>query len=233
MVRSSGIPAAIAGLMLLSGAAMAAPVPDIVAVVTHESRVETQDGVTRTERFQERVVRRDGRVWTERVLPTQRRSDVHDHAKGEVGHRHFDFGTASRYVTRDTAGKLKLEFVDRTHRQVVFVPEAEYGTAGFNGNWDTEAHLAPPLLVERMRVVSKARVDGIDTELREEKRDGWTHRVRWSPSLGYPLSIEAIRDDGTLVRKSTVTIRPVRGDEPAPWSNIAAYDRKTYDDFMD
>ena len=56
---------------------------DLDAVLLHESRTVTADGVTRTTMYRERMVRRDGHVWVERVLPVAAagggHGDDHDH----------------------------------------------------------------------------------------------------------------------------------------------------------
>ena len=68
-----GVGASLALVMLgLAAAAPAAPVPaDLDALITYETRQVTATGVTRTETWQERLIRRGDTVWTERVLPAQ------------------------------------------------------------------------------------------------------------------------------------------------------------------
>ena len=45
---------------------------DLDAVLVHESRAVSADGVTRTTMYRERMVRRDAHVWVERVLSRRR-----------------------------------------------------------------------------------------------------------------------------------------------------------------
>lgn len=55
---------------------------DLDAVLVHESRTVSADGVTRTTMYRERMVRRDAHVWVERVLPVAAaggHGNDHDH----------------------------------------------------------------------------------------------------------------------------------------------------------
>ena len=207
------------------GAGFAATAPDVDALVTFETLQVTSAGVTRTERWQERLVRRGDTVWTERVLPA---SVVAPHANesaaGHAGHKHFDFDRAARLVQRDAGGRLRLRFVDREKRVVVDVPAAEYGAVGFDGNWDAAAHLVPPSVVERM---GPAAASG----WRSEKAKGWSHRVRWSSARQLPTRLESQRDDGSVLRVVTVEMHAPAA--ALPWAALADYTQKDYDDFTD
>ncbi len=64
---------------------------------------------------------------------------------------------------------------------------------------------------------------------------GWTHRVLWSDSRAVALRIESRRDDGSFSRRVTVAVAvaPSASVAAPPWSDIASYTRKEYDDFVD
>ena len=212
-------------LVASAGASLAAGAPDVDALVTYETRQVTSAGVTRTERWQERLVRRGDSVWSERVL-TASTAVLHTNetATEHAGHKHFDFDRAARLVQRDAKGQLRLRFVDREKRVAVDVPAAEYGAVGFDGSWDAAAHLVPPSVVARM---GAAAVSG----WRSEKVKGWSHRVRWSSALQLPMRLESQRDDGNVRRVVTVEVRaPVVA---LPWAALGGYTQKDYDDFMD
>ncbi len=214
---------------------------DLDAIVTNESTSVSHTGVTRTERFEERVIRRDGHVWTERVIPAvAARTHAVDHdAKSEgAEHRHFDFETAARHVTREAGGTTHVEYVDHEKKWTVFVPAAEYGPVGFLGNWEAEFYLTPPALIARMPVLATrktGRVDGAaDSAVwHEEHRNGWTNRVLWSNAHRYPLAIEASRDDGTMTRRTVVRMVAATPADRLPWRRLSGYRARTYDDFMD
>ena len=138
-----------------AAAPVPAPAPDVDALVTYETRQVTSAGVTRTERWQERLVRRAGVVWTARVLPAglaalHPAERAPERANEHAGHKHFDFDTAARLVERAPNGELRLRFVDREHKVVVSVPKAEYGAVGFDGNWEAAAYIVPPTVAARM-----------------------------------------------------------------------------------
>ena len=149
---------------LLCGNAFAAAAPDLDAIVTHESTVVTHTGVTRTERFSERIIRRAGHVWTERVVPAFASRSGHAAGKDaeKVDHRHFDFEAAARHLTREADGKTRLEYVDRDKKWAVFVPASEYGPVGFSGNWEAEfyasRHACRGVAVAGARSVSAVRL---------------------------------------------------------------------------
>ncbi len=215
--------------MLALGAASmsahAAPLPDVDALVTYETRQLTTAGVLRTERWQERLVRHGDAVWTARVLPAgQAALHANESAAEHAGHKHFDFDSAARLVERTPSGELRLRFVDREHKVVVSVPKAEYGAVGFDGSWDAAAHIVPPAVVARMGVAS---ADG----WRTENAKGWSHKLRWSAAQQVPLRVESRRDDGSVTR--VVTVTPMPAAAALPWSGIDAFAQKDYDDFMD
>ena len=47
------------------------------------------------------------------------------------------------------------------------------------------------------------------------------------------LRVESTRDDGSVQRRVTVQLLPAAPARPAPWSQLADYTPKQYDDFMD
>ena len=229
-MRPRNLICALALLPLAFAAAHAAPAaPDLDALVTYETRQLTASGVTRTETWRERIVRRGDVVWSERVLPAAAVGHVHGSAAAPTAHKHFDFERAARWVQRDANGQLQLRFVDRAHRTVVSVPKAEYAAVGFDGRWDAAAHLVPPSVVERMTVAPAGRGTA---QWRTESANGWRHRVLWSPARQTALRIESTRDDGSARR--VVSVEPSNAAPRAlPWSGVEGYTQREYDDFMD
>jgi hypothetical protein len=212
---------ALTGLTLASAASAA--LPDLDAVVVYETQQRLASGVTRTERWQERLSRQGDKVWTERLAPA---GTPHEHEGPD--HKHFDFDTAARLVERSGAGELQLRFVDRSHRRVVSVPKAEYGAVNFDGRWDAAAHLVPPGLIAQMKLLERHAADGV---WREQRAEGWTHRVLWSEARQVALRIESSRDDGSSRR--VVVLTPSSPGARKPWTGIEQFEQKTYDDFLD
>ncbi|AYQ42291.1 hypothetical protein BLA9940_00505 [Burkholderia aenigmatica] len=228
---------------------------DFDAVLLHESRTVSADGVTRTTLYRERMVRRDGHVWVERVLPVAvagSHDDDHDHdhdaggarekppragvqpAAAHAGHKHFNFQAAARHVTSD--GKTtRIEYVDAANRTVVSVPPAEYETTGFDGSWDNAYYVTPPSQLKRLAVAKRGDAPG--TRWYEQAVDTpgarGVNRILWSEKWQVPLSVEYRSADGRVVRKLTLTPTPAARRETLPWQTLASYTRKEYADYLD
>ncbi|WP_321859821.1 hypothetical protein [Burkholderia cenocepacia] len=225
---------------------------DLDAVLQHESRTVTADGVTRTTLYRERMVRRDGHVWVERVLPVAaaggEHGDDHDHdhdhdagrragvkpAVAHAGHKHFNFQAAARHVTYD--GKsARIEYVDAANRTVVSVPPAEYETTGFDGSWDNAYYVTPPSQLKRLAVAKRGDAPG--TVWYEQAVDTpgarGVNRILWSERLQAPLSVEYRSADGRVMRKLTLTPASAARRDTLPWQTLAGYSRKEYADYLD
>lgn len=222
---------------------------DLDAVLVHESRTVSADGVTRTTMYRERMVRRDGHVWVERVLPVAvagGHGNDHDHdhdagvrtgvqpAAAHAGHKHFNFQAAARHVTYD-GNTARIEYVDTASRTVVSVPPAEYETTGFDGSWDNAYYVTPPSQLKRLAVAKRGDVPG--TRWYEQAVDTpgarGVNRILWSEKLQAPLSIEFRSADGRVVRKLTLTPATAARHETLPWQTLASYARKEYADYLD
>jgi len=225
---------ALAGVLAVTAAgvvtrAEAAPLPDVDALVSFETRHVLASGVTRVDTWRERLVRRDAQVWVERVLPPQGAAhhDDDDAHAGHVGHQHFNAETAARWLTRAPDGQMTVRFVDRGHRAIVSVPRAEYGSVNFDGSYDAAASIVPADVARRM----KAGAAQGDARWLTDRRDGWSHRVLWSESRQLALRVESRSDDGTVSR--IVDVRTQPGGSAAPWTQLGGYEHKRYDDYMD
>ncbi|NTZ87489.1 hypothetical protein FCJ61_32000 [Burkholderia metallica] len=225
---------------------------DLDAVLQHDSRTVTADGVTRTTSYRERMVRRDGHVWVERVLPVAaaggEHGDDHGHdhdhdagrrtgvqpAAAHAGHKHFNFQAAARHVTYD--GKsARIEYVDVANRTVVGVPPAEYETTGFDGSWDNAYYVTPPSQLKRLAVAKRGDAPG--TVWYEQAVDTpgarGVNRILWSERWQAPLSVEYRSADGRVTRKLTLTPAPAARRDTLPWRTLAGYSRKEYADYLD
>ncbi|PCE33096.1 hypothetical protein [Burkholderia ubonensis] len=225
------------------------------AVLLHESRTVTADGVTRIVTYRERMVRRDGHVWVERVRPVASEGGGHDerghdHDPGRVhpdtkrggvqpaathaGHKHFNFQAAARHVTYD--GKaVRIEYVDAADRTVVRVPPAEYETTGFDGSWDNAYYITPPSRLKRLGVTRPGSAPG--TRWYEQTIDTpgarGVNRILWSERLQAPLTVEYRGADGRVARKLTLTQVSAAHGEGLPWQTLEAYAHKEYADYLD
>ena len=243
--RRVGAVALLAGvaLAMVAGTAAAAapvapsmPMVDIEARISYETRQVMSTGVTRVDTWQEHLVRRGNQVWTERILAPamhagherdgHERETVAEHA----GHRHFNAETSARWLTLKPDGQVEVRFVDREHRIVVSVPRAEFGTVGFDGRFDGAASIVPPGLAQTMVPQASGSKEG---QWLTDRGQGWSHKVLWSASRQLAMRVESTRDDGSVQRRVTVQLLPTAPGKPAPWSQLADYTSKQYDDFMD
>ena len=215
--------------------APATSMPDIDARVSYESRQVMSTGVVRVDTWQEHLVRRGNQVWTERILPPvahagHARETVAEHA----GHRHFNAETSARWLTRKPDGQVEVRFVDREHRIVVSVPQAEFGTVGFDGRFDGAASIVPLSVAQAMTPTTARQARGsTEGQWLTDFSQGWSHKVLWSSSRQLALRVESTRDDGSVQRRVTVQLLPAAPGKPAPWSQLTDYTPKQYDDFMD
>src|SRR5450830_57633 len=131
-------------------AANTAGAPDQNLQIQHYSMTLGRDGVKRETTFTERVYRRNGEVWTERLIPAEATVEVdHDHA----GHNHPDAGSSPMWVRRQADGSLDARLVERHQRRTVKVDPQYYGNIGFNGNWGSIFYLSDPQSLKKMRAV--------------------------------------------------------------------------------
>ena len=219
-------------LALLPSLAAAAPVPDVDAMLSYESRTATRSGIVKDTRFQERLIRRDGHIWTERVLPKSVYTEHDLETPAEhAAHEHFDFDSASRLLTRDAAGKLQLDYVDPARTTVVRVPPGEYEATGFGSTWTSAASLIEPASIAAMTKLNKPAPVGATWY--EESKGTHYNRVLWSQAKQIALKIESGTRDRSVYRSTTVKLLPLTPTASLPWVNLVKLIQHEYDDFMD
>ena len=204
---------------------------DVDALVSYETRQVMASGVTRTDAWQERLVRRGPQVWTERVLPPHGAGDaVHAGERAALGHKHLNAETSARWLRLGARGRVELSLVDREHRVIVEVPSAEFATVSFDGRYDAAATLVPPAVVMAMKPEGPVRAG---VQWRSERNQGWVHRVLWSQDKQLALRVESRREDGSVQRTVKVRLLPVAAAQALPWQALGGYTPMRYDEFMD
>ncbi|WUR10974.1 hypothetical protein E7V67_014715 [[Empedobacter] haloabium] len=218
----------------LAGSVHAAP--DLDLRIAYYSRAVTAEGVTREARFEETMLRRDGHVWTARVLPPQPAGHAHKpgvrHAatRATSVHKHFNPALLQRHVALE-GGKVRLEYVDAQSREVIAVPPGEFDNVAFDGSWARAYYLLDPA---RLRMLPPSgRKSGVaGARWRERERDGSYERVLWDERREIPLVIESGDTDGTSLHRMVLTVH--QGVTPdLPWRALAGYARREYADFLD
>ena len=212
---------------LFSGASLAAP-PDLNLLVKHHMTELGADGVTRTVSFAERVYRRDGMVWIERVLPPEAHREA-DHAKGGHDHKHMDIAAAARWITKEGEQPVRIRLVNAHDKVVVNVPAAEYGNIGFDGKWTSASQLLDPEQLKRMKPAKRAAPAG--TRWFEGGTRDTQVQVLWDESAAYPRRIESANTRGTQRSTMVVTRETMPGQ--MPWAGLKGYTQKEYADLLD
>lgn len=211
-------------LMAAFCAAGSAAATDLDVKIAYYSKVVTAEGVTREARYEEKMVRRAGHVWTERVLPAQA-------AQHEPGpHKHFNHVVLPRHVVLEK-NQPRVEFIDAHAKEAVQIPRAEYENVNFDGSWDHAYYLLDSKRLKTMPLSSRAStVPGARWYEREEK--GLFERVLWDQQRQIPLVIESGDKAATFFNRMELTVQPNLTRE-LPWQKLKGYSQKEYSDFLD
>ncbi|MET0265060.1 MAG: hypothetical protein ABW202_05550 [Duganella sp.] len=207
---------------------------DLDLNIVYYNKVITPDGVTRESRYEEKMLRRPGHVWSTRVLPAQAKSghdghDGHGHAH-EDGHRHgLNHIVMARHVIMDSKTP-RLEFVDAKQRAVVAIPPTEFDNVNFDGSWERSFYLLDPRTLKTM-APSKRASTVAGARWREREDAGGYERVLWDEQRQIPLVIESGDKAGTFYRRVDVTPQPKLAE--MPWKKLQGYAQREYADFLD
>ena len=223
-------------------AAAIAPVqgPDLDLSIVYTTRVQTPEGVLRESRYTEKMIRRSGHVWTERVVPktASTHEALHRHDKAapaasvgpaEHAHRHFNHVLLPRHVF-NTGEQLRLEFVDFREREVISISPSEYENVNFDGSWSNTFFLVDPKIVAALPVSKKTAPSG--ARWHELIRDGMVQRVLWDEKRMIPLLVEKGDVKGRVLERMEVKVQPGLSDAPR-WTGLKGYAQKEYTDFLD
>lgn len=226
-----------AGFAASAQAAPATPV-DLDLSITYYSRVLTPEGVTRESRYEEKMLRRPGHVWVERVLAPA--TDAHaGHAHGENTqvalktqheHKHFNPVLIPRHVMLEK-NTVRVEYIDAHDKIVVSIPKAEYENVNFDGSWENSFYLLDPKLVAAMPLSKQAsNVPG--ARWREVEKKGVFQRILWDEQKQIPLVIESGDRANTFYRRVDVKPQPTVS-KAQPWAKLHNYAQREYSDYLD
>ena len=216
--------------------AQATPV-DLDLGISYYNRVLTPEGVTRESRYEEKMLRRPGHVWVERVLPAAHGS--HDEHGGnkkvalkstQHEHKHFNPVVIPRHVMLEK-NTVKVEYIDAHDKVVVAIPKAEYENVNFDGSWENSFYLLDPKLVAAMPL-SKQVSNVAGARWREVEKNGVFQRVLWDEQKQIPLIIESGDRANTFYRRVDVKLQPTVS-QAQPWANVKNYAQREYSDYLD
>jgi hypothetical protein len=198
------------------------------AVMTFESKTLTSEGVEKQTRFQERFIRDDKVVWTNRLLPVG--TPPHTHQAGEHQHKHdTNFVLAAKWITINAKGESNLRFVRAENKTIISPRVNEYASLGFDGSWEHAAYLLDRNALKKMNVLKRAAPTG--STWYERTNDTQYTRVLWDEKQQLPRLIESGTIDGLMFNKITIEPRPA--PKRMPWQELAGYRDIAYEDLLD
>ncbi|TAJ79411.1 MAG: hypothetical protein EPO42_06270 [Gallionellaceae bacterium] len=205
--------------------------PALNLSIKYYDKALTAEGVLRESHFEETMLRRPGHVWVMRVLPpaTPGSHTHHEHEASEE-HKHFNPVFLPRHVSMD-GSNLKLEYVDRSKKEVINIVATEFENVSFDGSWINAYFLVNPQQLVAMPL-SKKTSTAVGARWYEQEKSGVFQRVLWDEKNMIPLEIETGRKDGALFRRVSVKIESI-GATDMPWGNVKGYSQKEYSDFLD
>ncbi len=209
-------------------AAPAAPPLDLR--IQYYSKAITPEGVTREVRYEETMLRRPGHVWVTRVLPPQSQAAAQSTDHEHSVHKHFNPVLLPRHVQL-SGDKTLLEYVDAKNKEVIAVPQGEYGNVDFDGSWANAYYLFDPKLVQAMPLSQRpTTVPG--ARWRELVRNGSFRRVLWDEQRQIPLVIESGDQAATVFHRVEVQAQ-ANLTAGLPWLQLKGYSQREYGDFLD
>lgn len=217
-------------MLVYIGPAIAVSTPDVAALVTYETRIVTQEGVSKSTQFQETWLRTRQRVWSERVLPKNAAPEASKAPQGHEGHSHnMNFALAAKSIQLDAKGELKFELVRSKLQQIVEMSKSDYREVGFDGSWESTAYMLDRKQLKNMKKRSTPAPAG-EVWL-ESRKGGMYTMVLWSEKLQLPKIIETGNENGGSW--SRVTVEPQAMPKEMPWLKSAGFSRKDYIDLLD
>jgi hypothetical protein len=217
-------PMAAAAFSLSGALALPAAAQDVDLLVRHSTLSAGADGVKRSTEFSEQVVRRQGQVWVERVVPEGwHPADAHAHA--DEAHKHLDVAVAARWITRDAGGAMRVRLASRMDKVLVDVDKTDFANIGFDGSWLAAYHLMDPAALKGMQLAGKK--GDLTTYLSSDKAR--QVKVVWNDKLNVPVLVESV--SGASSKKTVVEVKPPA--KVLPWQVTQQYTRKDYSDYLD
>ncbi|WP_047244325.1 hypothetical protein [Chromobacterium subtsugae] len=210
-------------LLLALAAPARAAAPDLQAVVHYETVSLGTDGVEKTIRYREKLVRQNGHVWRERLDAGA------PHRHDNDGHQHLDFAAAPRHVWLDAQGRPQLEFIHAGKKERIQAAPREWSDVGFNGSWAQASQLVD---ISQLRGFS-LRQEEKDVARYSKTSTQGSKTLRWSQRWQLPLEVEVRSADGR--QRETIRVSPqalAAGTVP-PWRQYARWPARDYLDTLD
>jgi len=201
---------------------------DLDLTIKYFNRELTPEGVLHENSYEEKMLRRNGHVWTERVLPRQMAAADTTHPNHE--HKDFNYIVLPRHVKLDGA-RAVVEFINTHDRQVISISPTEYENINFDGSWLNTYYLINPQMVTAMPLSARSSAVA-HARWHEAEKNGVFQRVLWDDKSNIPLVIETGDLAGTFLQRIRVQVLPTLSQN-LPWLHQQGYAQKEYSDFLD
>lgn len=215
-------------ILLVAATALPVAAQDLALLIEHDSTSLGPDGVTRTTRFSERLIRRDQQSWVARVIPPGAHEEA-EHRAGDKSHKHMDLSAAARWIVRANDGKLQVRLVNQHDRMIVNVPPVDYANIGFDGNWTSASNLLDPNQIKKMKASTRTAPAGA------RWYEGGTKDAKvfvlWDETAQYPRRIESANTAGT--RRNVMSVKREAMPSTLPWSQLKGFAEKEFSDLLD
>jgi len=211
-------------LLLTLGATAAHAAPLLSATISRESQTIGNDGVTRTNVFQERMYRDANNIWIERVLPQH-----HQHGGGhdEGGHKHLDLSEAAQHYFINDKKQAKLNLVLQEDKTVVHLQDVDVEMLGLSSCWSCAYSLIDPKTLKGMTVTKQANgITWYETKNKKNKVN-----IEWDNKNNIAKRIEVRALNGLSYNIIKANIQSVNMAEP--WKKYSHFTNKDYSDFGD
>jgi hypothetical protein len=203
------------------------PGPDMDLTINYFNREITTDGVVHESSYVEKMIRRKGHVWTQRVLPNHSKIET---TQPNHEHKDFNYIVLPRHVSYD-GSKTSVEFIDSHERQVIYIAPTEYENVNFDGSWTNAYYLISPQIISLMPISARPS-SAAHTQWHELDKNGLFQRVLWDEKMNIPLVIETGDKAGTFLQRIKVQ-RNAKLMKNLPWNMLQGYIQKEYSDFLD
>jgi hypothetical protein len=218
---------ALISLLLISHYASAQP---LSAVMTFESMTITAEGVKKQTQFQERFIRDKNIVWSERIIPKSvAHTDSAHHTEEEEHEHNLNFATAGKWLVRSPDNQIKFSFVREQDKKIIEPRTSEYGTLGFDGEWETAYYLVNRAALKKMSTLKRTAPEGAQWYQKQDAQQ--FTRILWDEKKEIPLAIESGKLDGTSNNTITLAITPA--PTKMPWTTLSGYQTIAYEDLLD
>jgi hypothetical protein len=204
------------------------PAPDLDLTIKYFNRELTPEGVLRVSRYEEKMLRRSGHVWSYRVLPGKLAAN--DTTLPSHEHKDFNYIVLPRHVKFD-GSKVSVEFINTHDHQVINIVPTEYENVNFDGSWLNAYYLIDPKIVAAMPVSQRA-TSAANARWHEVLKNGLFQRVLWDEKMLIPLMIETGDQKNSFFQRISVSAN-ARLIKDLPWSHQQGYTQKEYSDFLD